>query len=59
MSKQGCEIGIVGLGTMGRNLVLNFADRGFSVAVYNRTTRRPGNSWPGRWAPGISGPATT
>jgi 6-phosphogluconate dehydrogenase len=37
MPKQGCEIGVVGLGTMGRNLVLNFADRGFSVAIYNRT----------------------
>ncbi len=37
MPKEGCEIGVVGLGTMGRNLVLNFADRGFSVAVYNRT----------------------
>lgn len=40
MPKQGCEIGVVGLGTMGRNLVLNFADRGFSVAVFNRTTEK-------------------
>ena len=40
MPKQGCEIGILGLGTMGRNLVLNFADRGFSVAVYNRTAEK-------------------
>lgn len=30
-----CEIGIVGLGTMGRNLALNFADRGFRVAGYD------------------------
>ncbi|MGA8573204.1 MAG: NADP-dependent phosphogluconate dehydrogenase [Desulfobaccales bacterium] len=40
MPKQGCEIGILGLGTMGRNLVLNLADRGFAVAVYNRTAEK-------------------
>jgi len=32
-----CAIGLAGLGTMGRNLVLNMADHGFAVAVYNRT----------------------
>jgi 6-phosphogluconate dehydrogenase len=35
-----CEIGLVGLAVMGRNLVLNMADHGFSVAVYNRTTEK-------------------
>ncbi|MBA3816728.1 MAG: NAD(P)-binding domain-containing protein [Parachlamydiaceae bacterium] len=30
------EIGMVGLGVMGRNLLLNMADRGFSVAGYDR-----------------------
>ena len=40
MTKQGCEIGVIGLGTMGRNLVLNFADHGFPVAVYNRTAEK-------------------
>ncbi len=35
-----CEIGVIGLGTMGRNLALNFADHGFSVAVYNRTAEK-------------------
>ncbi|MFA4903721.1 MAG: NADP-dependent phosphogluconate dehydrogenase [Desulfobaccales bacterium] len=40
MSKQGCDIGLIGLGTMGRNFVLNMADHGFSVAVYNRTTEK-------------------
>ena len=30
------EIGMVGLGVMGRNLVLNIADRGFSVAGYDK-----------------------
>ncbi|MHB8068677.1 MAG: NADP-dependent phosphogluconate dehydrogenase [Desulfobaccales bacterium] len=37
MGNQDCHIGLVGLGTMGRNLVLNMADHGFAVAVYNRT----------------------
>ena len=37
MSKQTCEIGIIGLGVMGRNLALNIAGHGFPVAVYNRT----------------------
>ena len=31
------DIGLIGLGVMGRNLALNIADRGFTVAVYNRT----------------------
>jgi 6-phosphogluconate dehydrogenase len=34
--KQQYEIGMVGLGVMGRNLVLNMADHGFSVAGYDR-----------------------
>jgi 6-phosphogluconate dehydrogenase len=40
MAKQECEIGVVGLGTMGRNLALNLADHGFAVAVYNRTSEK-------------------
>jgi 6-phosphogluconate dehydrogenase len=40
MSQQGCDIGLIGLGTMGRNFVLNLADHGFSVAVYNRTAEK-------------------
>ncbi|MCX5892455.1 MAG: NADP-dependent phosphogluconate dehydrogenase [Deltaproteobacteria bacterium] len=40
MSKPEGEIGVVGLGTMGRNLALNFADHGFPVAVYNRTAEK-------------------
>ncbi len=31
------DIGLVGLGTMGAALALNIADRGYRVAVYNRT----------------------
>jgi 6-phosphogluconate dehydrogenase len=40
MKNQGCDIGLIGLGVMGRNLVLNIADKGFSVAVYNRTIEK-------------------
>jgi 6-phosphogluconate dehydrogenase len=40
MSNQGCDIGLIGLGVMGRNFVLNMADHGYSVAVYNRTTEK-------------------
>jgi 6-phosphogluconate dehydrogenase len=32
------NVGLVGLAVMGQNLVLNMADHGFRVAVYNRTT---------------------
>jgi 6-phosphogluconate dehydrogenase len=35
MAKQKYEIGMVGLGVMGRNLVLNIADHGFSVSGYD------------------------
>jgi 6-phosphogluconate dehydrogenase len=31
------EVGLIGLAVMGRNLALNIADHGFSIAVYNRT----------------------
>ncbi|MFZ5449501.1 MAG: NADP-dependent phosphogluconate dehydrogenase [Thermodesulfobacteriota bacterium] len=40
MSNQDCDIGLIGLGTMGRNFILNMADHGFSVAAYNRTTAK-------------------
>lgn len=32
------DLGLIGLAVMGQNLVLNMADHGFTVAVYNRTT---------------------
>jgi len=32
------DIGMVGLGVMGRNIALNIADHGYRVAVYNRST---------------------
>ena len=33
-----CDIGLIGLAVMGENLALNIASRGYSIAVYNRTT---------------------
>ncbi len=38
--KKTAEIGVAGLAVMGENLVLNMADKGFSVAVYNRTSAK-------------------
>ena len=41
MSKEaGSDIGLIGLAVMGQNLVLNMADHGYHVSVYNRTTAR-------------------
>jgi 6-phosphogluconate dehydrogenase len=34
------DIGLIGLAVMGQNLVLNMNERGFTVAVYNRTRER-------------------
>lgn len=33
------EIGLIGLGTMGAALALNIAEKGYKVAVFNRTTK--------------------
>jgi len=38
MSKH--DIGLIGLAVMGQNLVMNMANKGFNVAVYNRTTEK-------------------
>jgi 6-phosphogluconate dehydrogenase len=32
MADQGCDLGLIGLGVMGRNFALNLADHGFSAA---------------------------
>ena len=37
MSEVTSDIGMIGLGVMGGNLVLNLADRGLRVGVFNRT----------------------
>lgn len=36
MKSQSYEIGMIGLGVMGRNLVLNMADHGFSISGYDK-----------------------
>src|SRR5256712_4278248 len=38
MTSNQCDTGLIGLGVMGENLVLNMESKGFSVAVFNRTT---------------------
>jgi 6-phosphogluconate dehydrogenase len=38
MTTNQCDIGLIGLAVMGENLVLNMESKGFSVAVFNRTT---------------------
>jgi len=35
-----CDFGLVGLAVMGENLALNVESRGYSVAVFNRTTSK-------------------
>ncbi|MFC1549986.1 decarboxylating NADP(+)-dependent phosphogluconate dehydrogenase [Candidatus Neomarinimicrobiota bacterium] len=42
------QIGLIGLAVMGENLVLNLESKGFSVAVYNRTTSKVDNFIKGR-----------
>ena len=34
------DIGLIGLAVMGQNLVLNMADHGWTVAVFNRTASK-------------------
>lgn len=40
MAENMSDIGLIGLGVMGRNFVLNMADKGFRVSVYNRTEEK-------------------
>ncbi|MBE3594232.1 MAG: NADP-dependent phosphogluconate dehydrogenase [Candidatus Carbobacillus altaicus] len=37
---MGSDIGVYGLGVMGKNLAFNLADHGFTVAVYNRSKEK-------------------
>ncbi len=39
-SAKKADIGLIGLAVMGENLVLNIESRGFTAAVYNRTTAK-------------------
>ena len=38
--KQKADIGLIGLAVMGENLVMNMESKGFTVAVFNRTTEK-------------------
>jgi len=46
MSKA--DLGLIGLAVMGENLVMNMESKGFTVAVYNRTTEKVTNFIEGR-----------
>ncbi len=46
MSKA--DIGLIGLAVMGENLVMNMESKGFTVAVYNRSTEKVANFVEGR-----------
>ncbi|MBQ5770899.1 MAG: NADP-dependent phosphogluconate dehydrogenase, partial [Clostridia bacterium] len=39
MAKK-ADIGLIGLAVMGENLVMNMESKGFTVAVFNRTTSK-------------------
>ena len=45
-----CDFGLIGLAVMGENLALNVESRGYSVAVYNRTTSKVDDLIAGRAA---------
>ena len=47
---QTTDIGLIGLAVMGENLALNIENRGFSVALYNRTTSKVDEFMRGRGA---------
>ncbi len=40
MTEGAADIGLIGLAVMGQNLVMNMADHGFTVAVFNRTVSK-------------------
>ena len=48
--KQLADIGLIGLAVMGENLVLNMESKGYTVAVYNRTTEKVDDFVNGRGA---------
>ena len=48
------DVGLIGLGTMGAALALNIAEKGFPIAVWNRTAighPRLSTPKPGDWPP--------
>ena len=49
-SMKKADIGLIGLAVMGENLVMNMASKGFTVAVYNRSTEKVDRFVTGRGA---------
>lgn len=47
---KAADIGLIGLAVMGENLVINMESKGFTVAVYNRTTSKVDDFIRGRGA---------
>ncbi len=43
MTTKNSDIGLIGLAVMGQNLVLNMADHGYTVSVYNRSPNKTRN----------------
>lgn len=52
------DIGLIGLAVMGENLVVNMESKGFTVAVFNRTTEKVDKFVNGRAAGKTSSAAT-
>ena len=50
MDTRKADIGLIGLAVMGENLVMNMESKGFTVAVFNRTTAKVDNFVAGRAA---------
>src|SRR5438874_1823736 len=48
MTASTADLGLIGLAVMGENLVLNVESRGYTVAVYNRTTSKVDDFLAGR-----------
>ena len=48
MTQTQCDFGLIGLAVMGENLALNVESRGYSVAVFNRTTSKVDDFMAGR-----------
>jgi 6-phosphogluconate dehydrogenase len=44
MENQLFDLGMIGMGVMGRNLLLNMADNGFKVIGFNRSPEKLGKA---------------
>ncbi|SED97111.1 NADP-dependent phosphogluconate dehydrogenase [Ruania alba] len=58
-SSANAHVGVVGLAVMGRNLARNFANNGYTVALYNRTTARTDDLMAAHGDDGSFVPSTT